>query len=415
MVAAAAAYAVLWLLLRDQAVTWSEQIAELLGSLAVYAMTVSAVLAVKSPRIDRLFGGPKTRQDWHRVASLAGLGLILTHLSLVTESSGNQVGKGLGVLSLLLLSSLLLLALPAPSGRAGRWRGPLGWIARMPYDWWKAAHRLTAVSLLAGMAHGLVSATVLPGRPVLTLVYLGICTIGVSALGYQLVVRRFIARGAPHRVARLEQITGDVRTFTLRPEGTAWSPRPGQFVEVRFAGVRHGAHPFTVVGFRSDGRIQIAVKASGNDTAALHRKVALGARAWVSRPRGDFDHLRVGRRQIWIAGGIGITPFLSWIRALGTDHDAAVDLWYSVHDPAQAAFLDELTYASQRLPWLTLHLVRTDTGARLTAERVLAESLAGPDAAAFLCGPTGMVDALGAGLTAGGLTGPVLRETFSPR
>lgn len=419
-VVVAVCYAVTWLVFRDGAVSWQAQFGELLGAEAVLAMTIAALLAVGSPRADGIFGGPLHRQRWHRGTALAGLALVVAHGQVVVAGVDSEVGSALATLSVILLFGLLAVALLSPNGGPGRWRGPIGWIARLPYDRWKAVHRLMAVSLLAGMAHGLLNSTALAHAPVLTLIYLAISAVGVAALGYQLVLRRFVWKGAPHRVDHIERVTPDVLAITLRPEGEPWTLVPGQYVETRFAGVAHGPHPFTVIGHHPDGRIQIAVKAVGNDTRALHRTVAIGNRAWAHRPRGDFDHRRGGRRQIWIAGGIGITPFLSWIRSGTADEHDIVDLWYSARDLGQAAFVDEVVSAARRLPWLTVHLVATDaasrlTDGRLTAGRVLAESAAGRDASAFLCGQRAMVDALSRDLTSAGLTGPVFHEAFSYR
>jgi predicted ferric reductase len=192
---------------------------------------------------------------------------------------------------------------------------------------------------------------------------------------------------------------------------------PGQYVDVEFAGIRHGAHPFTVIRSHPDGTFQIAVKASGNDTTAIHARIATGARAWVHQPRGDFHYRQAGERQVRIAAGIGITPFLSWIPSLPGDHEGVVDLWYSVRSLAEAPFLDELTAAARTFRWLHLHLhlVVSQRDGRLTARRVLAEGTAGRDASAFLRGPPAMVHTFARALRTLGLTGPILHEAFSPR
>ncbi|MFG2704156.1 hypothetical protein [Streptomyces sp. NPDC048386] len=339
-------YAALWMFLRDGTASWRGQFGELVGAEAVLSLTVSAVLAVSSHRVDAVFGGPGQRQRWHRVTAITGLALVIAHLPIVVQGPVNPAGNALGAVSLLLFMALMSLALLTPGGRFGRWRGPLGWVARLRYDRWKAVHRLTAIALLAGMGHGLLDSRALAHQPVLAVIYLAICVVGTAALGYQLILRRFVLRGTLHRVQDVRQVAADVRVITMRPEGKPWAPGPGQYVDVEFAGIRHGAHPFTVVRSQPDGTIQIAVKASGNDTVAIHDRIGTGARAWVHEPRGDFRYRRVDERQIWIAAGIGITPFLSWIRSLSGEHEGVVDLWYSVRSLAEAPFLEEVTAAA---------------------------------------------------------------------
>lgn len=401
--------------LRDATASLQGQFGELVGAEAVLSMTVSAVLAVGSPRVDTLFGGTERRQLWHRATALIGLALVIAHLPIVVDNYEDPVGVILALVSLLLFGVLTGLAVLTPSGRFGRQRGPLGWIARLRYDRWKAVHRLTAAALIAGMGHGLLDSSALRHQPVLAVVYLAICLVGTAALGHQLILRRSLLRGSDHRVQEVRHVTADVRAITMRPTGDQWAPMPGQYIDVEFAGIRHGSHPFTVIDSQPDGSLQIAVKANGNDTTAIHDKIGTGARAWVQEPRGDFHYRRVDERQIWVAAGIGITPFLSWIRSLPEDHEGVVDLWYSVRSLAEAPFLDEVAAAAQALPWLHLHLVVTQEDGRLTAQRILAEGTAGRDASAFLCGPLAMVHTFTRDLKDLGLTGAIHHEAFSPR
>jgi predicted ferric reductase len=415
VLAAAALYAVLWMFLRDGTASLQGQFGELVGAEAVLSMTVSAVLAVGSPRVDALFGGPGRRQRWHRATALIGLALVIAHLPIVVDNNEDPVGVILAVVSLLLFAVLTGLAVLTPGGVFGHWRGPLGWLARLRYDRWKAIHRLTAGALLAGMGHGMLDSSALRHRPVLAVLYLAICLVGAAALAYQLILRRSVLRGSEHRVQDVRQVAADVRVITMRPMGEPWAPAPGQYVDVEFAGIRHGAHPFTVVSSGPDGTVQIAVKANGNDTMAIHEKIGTGARAWIQEPRGDFHHEHLDERQIWIAAGIGITPFLSWIRSLSEDHEGVVDLWYSVRSLTEAPFLEEITAAARAFPWLRLHLVVTQRDGRLTAQRVLAEGTVGRDASAFLCGPPAMLHTFTRDLRALGLTGSIHHEAFSPR
>jgi len=53
---------------------------------------------------------------------------------------------------------------------------------------------------------------------------------------------------------------------------------------------------------------------------------------------------------VWIAGGIGMVPFLSWMQAMQPDDDYNIDLFYSVPSPEQAIYLSEARAAGVRLP-----------------------------------------------------------------
>ena len=67
--------------------------------------------------------------------------------------------------------------------------------------------------------------------------------------------------------------------------------------------------------------------------------------------------IKEGREnQVWIAGGIGITPFISYIR----EHpilDKQVHFYYSFRGEENAVYLDLLLDYAQKNPNFELHLV----------------------------------------------------------
>jgi ferredoxin-NADP reductase len=94
----------------------------------------------------------------------------------------------------------------------------------------------------------------------------------------------------------------------------------------------------------------VTVKASGDYTGELVRALRPGVPAKVAGPFGGFDYRRGGPEQIWIAGGIGVTPFMSWLRSLDDSFDRDVELFYSVRKPGEAVYRDEIEAAVKRHP-----------------------------------------------------------------
>jgi predicted ferric reductase len=136
----------------------------------------------------------------------------------------------------------------------------------------------------------------------------------------------------------------------------------------------------------------------------------------VVGPFGTFDYRRGGSDQIWIAGGIGITPFVSWIRSLDDSFDRRVDFYYSVRRQADAVYFDEIEAAAGRHPTLHPHLVETDRDGLLTAERTVSGHPAGTDLWIYMCGPPAMMTALGNGFRALGIPAARVRwENFDIR
>jgi predicted ferric reductase len=88
----------------------------------------------------------------------------------------------------------------------------------------------------------------------------------------------------------------------------------GQFAFVTFV-KQEGSHPFTIASASetSLSRVVFQIKALGDYTKALGTKLASGQSVMIEGPYGRFtlDHASSDSPQLWVAGGIGITPFLS--------------------------------------------------------------------------------------------------------
>jgi len=184
--------------------------------------------------------------------------------------------------------------------------------------------------------------------------------------------------------------------ITLAPLVRGMQAEAGQFVLVAFFwGPRYRGcgeyHPFTISAIDRDQQFRIGVKALGDCTRRM-QALEPGVEARVQGPFGDFLLERPAKPQLWVAGGIGITPFLACLRNARVEH--ATRLLYLYRSEADAAFRDELET-----------LAATHTGfsleARATGDAIpdLAAILPGADELTghecYLCGPPGLLDAVG--------------------
>jgi len=120
-------------------------------------------------------------------------------------------------------------------------------------------------------------------------------------------------------------------------------------------------------------------------------------------PYGRFVFRPRVPRQVWLAGGIGITPFLAWAEALTDADQQQIALVWAVTTRAEAFAAERLAGIAARHPNLTLHVVASAEDGRLTAERLAGlVPFALRDAALFYCGPSGLRDAIVSGLKAMG-------------
>jgi predicted ferric reductase len=160
-----------------------------------------------------------------------------------------------------------------------------------------------------------------------------------------------------------------------------------QVFSIRAGDVRNQFHPFSITSAPTERTLRITVKAVGDYTRAL-RRLEEGAEAVVEGPYGSFSHRGLpGREQIWLAGGIGVTPFLSMARSLRYANEPAVDFYYCVEHADQAHFLDELREVAARRNDFRVSLVPRDEAGFVTAERLARESGELATREILICGP----------------------------
>ncbi|MER7930087.1 ferredoxin reductase family protein [Streptomyces sp. NPDC096057] len=390
-----------WDWLRPDGISTVYFVGEFAGVGAVYLMSCTLVLATRLPWLEQWFGGLDRMYFWHKQYALWSVLLLTPHLLLHflsgfdgsasgyadAPAAAQLVGMGhlLGAVSAIGLLLLIAISLPQVSS-----------ILRLPYERWLFLHRLTGLLLLSALMHGWMLDLVINGSTILLTVYVAMGTVGIAAYAYdELVLRRREPR-ADYTIRRVERPGPDIVDLTLTPTGSHALPMAGgQFVYLRVGGDRGWReHPFSVAGVLPDGSVRLTIRALGRGTRKLYSDVQEGLPATLHGPYGMFDHTLGGPRQIWIAGGIGVAPFLGWLtHQTGTLPQA--DLFYCAPSPETAPFLPELTAAAERLPQLRLHPTFSRSHGHLTADRI--QTTAGPltpDTHVFLCGPASMVEDL---------------------
>ena len=214
------------------------------------------------------------------------------------------------------------------------------------------------------------------------------------------------------RVAERHDHAGDIVELAMTPESGDWVPAfiPGQHVAFSTPGLELERHYSLVSpGGRAAGALAVAIRRSGAGGMSDHvfAHVRPGDRVDLAVPAGRFRlPLRSTRPVLLVAGGIGITPFLGYLRELvrsGVPTGAPVTLVYATRDKAFDAELRDLA-----IPGFTYRQV--DSGRNLAP--VLAE--AGPGTRAFLCGSDPFMQAARAILLDRGVDAQsILQEHFS--
>jgi predicted ferric reductase len=259
------------------------------------------------------------------------------------------------------------------------------------------------VAFILGALHTFAIHGTAAASPLLTIYLACMTTAGIASLGYRLIGGPMGIGRYPHRVDEVRRLDDDAVEIIMAPVGRPLAFQAGQFVYATFHqdGIPREPHPFTIASAPGDDSLRFAVKRLGDFTSSM-MKLRPGAQSRLEGPFGCF-HLRgdTAHPQTWIAGGIGITPFLSWARSL--DRSMPVDLYYCTPGPEQAHFLDELFDIADRYPTLRVIPMRKRSLGHLTVSDIEAVNPNLIHGHVFICGPPVMIDNLTTGLATRGV------------
>lgn len=385
-----------WLVSRPEVPTTaaSERL-QLYGLLALAGLAATMAIATRARVLDRLFGGLDRAYGVHAWLGISSIGLVLLHL--VSRRPGGQREAGeldlidLGLPALVLFVVLGLVAMVGP---------------RLRHEAWKAIHALMAVAYLIALVHYYGSSSYGAWGTAPISVWMNLVNAAGLACGlYSTVLYERVAFRSAFEVTGTRAVGQGNLEVTGRPTGRPARFRAGQFAFVTFPDLRWPSHPFTISSAPGDASIQFTIRALGDHTAALPSRITPGARLAVSSPHGAFDFTTGTHHQIWVAAGIGITPFRSFLRA-GVPPEFSVDLFYAYHGES-GAYLDELAAAPGHVQ---VHLVDSARGDRLTAAAVARTVRWTTPGDLYFCGPSRMRRSLASGLRAERL--PVARLRY---
>lgn len=390
------------------------------GILSLLLWTASFVLMLRLRWLERAAGGLDRLYWWHHVCGVLAYVVLLAHpLALGAGAAAvGAPGDGGPAASSAAPGTdwLAAAAVMTPPGQG--WPMRAGWLGLallmammlatfwlpLAYSRWRALHLASVPAFALGAAHAWAFAA--PGARVLVG---ALALVSAVALGWRYALGRGWVRAHPHRVARVAHPGPGLLDLELEPMGAPLHWAPGQFVFVAFFEGRDWRgcgeyHPYTIAGDAGAGGsgLRLLIRALGDCTGHL-QAVRPGVRALVQGPYGSFLAQRdPARAQLWIAGGIGLTPFLA---ALGARNGAAprIDLVH-VHRPGDALARECAPDAAVAAPaGARLHSIEAGDDPEAVWHGLL-ERVGDPAGRqVFLCGPPPLVDALSARLRDAGV------------
>jgi len=118
------------------------------------------------------------------------------------------------------------------------------------------------------------------------------------------------------KILNIEEVTHDVKSFKVeKPEGYSFVPGQATDVSVNAPGLRNEKRPFTFTGLNSAGYLEFTIKIYSERNGITNEigKLKPGSELIIRDVWGDISYKGEG---VFIAGGAGITPFISIFREL---------------------------------------------------------------------------------------------------
>lgn len=325
-------------------------ITHILGQIAgLVGMTLFAITFILSTRmkfIEDAFGGLDKVYGVHGILGGTSLILILFHpLLLIFKFIPENINLAaryllpssywsvnFGIIALVGMIFLIFLTL----------------YTRMRYNRWKLSHKFLGIVFILAILHvflvrGIASqGNIFQGYYVYAAI---VSLIGLGGFFYSLFLRDKMAPHKWYRIKSLNRKGENVHEIILSPENEPLKHKAGQFVFVKFNNKKVGEepHPFSIASASNSPLLKIIVKGLGDFTNRLS-DLNIDDRVYVEGPYGRFNYEGKGKDQVWIAGGIGITPFIGMAEEMAHNPNikSKVELCYIARKPEDLICIEEL-------------------------------------------------------------------------
>ncbi|NOH00920.1 MAG: hypothetical protein HND47_02550 [Chloroflexi bacterium] len=359
------------------------------GSVVIVLMSFSLFLSTRPRWAEPFFGGLDKMYMTHRHTSTAAFLLMFVHLLTVPLRVFDLLlGNYLAIISFL---GFVAIVLPTLAPRVPF----LNKLTGRSYEGWKKLHRYIGIFFILGYLHSITVNA--PSASVAINWNQIFVFLGIGSYLYTEVFGRFFRKYAPYVVEAVKHPNNSTTEVTLRARGKPIKhAHAGQFLFVRFPGdkVLNESHPFTISSAPHENVLRVTVKACGDFTRHLFHNLKEGMDAIVEGAYGMFNYKTGGGKQIWVAGGIGITPFLSFLRDLKADLPHDVHFYYTVRHEEEAVFAGEIREITAKHPRLMAHVRFSAVHGSLTVEEIVKNAGGSVNRHhVYMCGPLPMVQA----------------------
>jgi len=330
----------------------------------------------------KIFQGLDVLYFWHRLLAMFTTSLIFIHAT--TSISNFQA----------FTPNIIILGVPAEAGELAR-NGfiiliVVALLAKfIKYEHFRFIHRLLIIPYIFALYHGIFSSWInLFGFDALSIWMLTTSLIGISSSLYMMLAYQRTAFKFNGEIVDKVHLGDNIIELKVKMNKN-YQFQPGQFAFIKIftKGISSQPHPFSISGVKSE-YIYFTIKALGDYTSELNKSLITPSKIKITRPFGRMTFTSKNK-QVWVAGGIGITPFLGYLRSV-EKIDRKIHLYYSVRKKEEAVHLEFLNQLSFEQDNFSFTLFEASSRGYLTAKNLDLDN----QTTVYMCGPRPMVKSL---------------------
>ena len=344
----------------------------MIPGLALTSLSLTFILATRLPLLESWFHGLEKVYTVHKFTAFLSIILLIFHNFSMGGLWGTRLAAQFGNLAIYIFISIILVAY------LGKY---------IQYEAWRWIHRLVYLAYIFGLFH----VYMMMGNRLLTFNLLSFLVGSYALLGllagfYIIFLYQKISFPYLGKITNLKRLNHDTREIQIHLS-KSFNYQAGQFAFLKIfqESFESAPHPFSISG--GHGRtLYFTIKNSGDHTKNIYDNLQVGSKVSVDRAYGHMIIEEGQETQVWIAGGIGITPFISYIR----EHpilDKQVHFYYSFRGEENAVYLDLLRDYAQKNPNFELYLVDSRKDGYLHFEQKEMPE----QATIYMCGPLSMM------------------------
>ena len=321
-----------------------------LGFVGLTQLAVQFVLIARFKRLTAPYGVDLIL-EYHRKIALVAVCLILAHpiLLLIEHPARLMLLNPLGGtwasrFGLLAVFSLILLVVTS------LWRTQ----TKLNYERWRITHNVLGIIALAAAQIHISLAGLYINTAWKQTLWIAASLIMLILIIYLRLIKPIRQKRRPYRIVDLRDETGDTYTLTIKPDGHKGIRfEPGQFawIKVGESSWSVDEHPFSFTSSAENPEsLSFGIKKLGDFTEEV-AQADEGTAVFLDGPHGAFSIDRFGAAgYVFIAGGIGITPIISFLRTMvDRGDDRPILLIYADEDEEALVYQTDISEFSRHL------------------------------------------------------------------